>query len=147
VSEVRGKSGNSLGSVSLFPDMSNDLGTLIPFEFYDMPFRPARAFIVRDVPSGGKRGIHAHKQCEQLLVSLQGLIVVEMTDGSDELEKSLSSPSDGLYIPPMTWASQSYESADAVLLVFASHPYSRSDYIEDYQEFLELRGTTVSSKD
>jgi len=44
----------------------------------------------------------------------------------------------------MTWGTQYRYSADAVLLVLASHPYDASDYIRDYAEFLELRAAAVS---
>jgi hypothetical protein len=38
----------------------------------------------------------------------------------------------------MTWATQTYISADALLLVLASEPYDRAEYIEDYEEFRRL---------
>ncbi len=45
-------------------------------------------------------------------------------------------PSLGLYLPPMTWGTQYRYSADATLLVFASHYYDPDDYIRDYAEFV-----------
>jgi hypothetical protein len=38
----------------------------------------------------------------------------------------------------MVWASQFKYSADAVLLVLASHRYDPDDYIRDYDDFLAL---------
>jgi hypothetical protein len=57
----------------------------------------------------------------------------------------LDAPNLGIYIPPMIWAVQYRYSADAMLLVFASEPYEPSDYIRDYDEFLdETRSGTRS---
>ena len=39
-------------------------------------------------------------------------------------------------MPPMTWAVQYKYTADAVLMVLASHPYDAADYIRTYDEFL-----------
>ena len=40
----------------------------------------------------------------------------------------------------MIWGTQYRYSADAVLLVLASHPYDAADYIRDYAEFQALLG-------
>jgi hypothetical protein len=37
----------------------------------------------------------------------------------------------------MVWGTQYQYSADALLLVFASHHYDPKDYIRDYREFVE----------
>jgi len=50
----------------------------------------------------------------------------------------LDSPCTGLYLPPMTWGVQYKYTEDAVLLVFASHPYEAGDYIRSYEEFRSL---------
>ncbi len=44
-------------------------------------------------------------------------------------------------MPPMTWAVQYKYTADAVLLVLASHAYDPDDYIRTYDDFLaEVEG-------
>jgi WxcM-like protein len=40
----------------------------------------------------------------------------------------------------MIWGTQYRYSADAVLLVFASHPYDSGDYIRTYDEYLKQLG-------
>ena len=57
-------------------------------------------------------------------------------DGEKRAEIVLDRPDLGLYLPPMTWATQYRHSADALLLVFASDYYDPADYIRDYNEFL-----------
>ena len=43
----------------------------------------------------------------------------------------------------MIWGTQYRYSADAVLLVLASHPYDAADYIRDHDQFLrEVRGAS-----
>ena len=59
-------------------------------------------------------------------------------DGRERREILLNSPNLGVYLPPMIWCIQYKYSADAVLLVFASHYYDAADYIREYAEFRRL---------
>ena len=87
------------------------------------------------------RGEHAHHTCAQFLVCLAGSVTVHLDDGVRRAEVLLDSRDRGVLIPPLVWASQFKYSADAVLLVLASHEYDKDDYIRDYGEFLELVAT------
>jgi len=115
-----------------------ELGGLIPFEFETFPFEPFRVFLVRNVPTGTVRGLHAHRECEQLMFALSGEVAVTMNDGVNSTNAILNSPTNGVYVPRMVWASQEYLCDDATLLVFASHRYSREDYVENFDEFSAL---------
>lgn len=118
--------------------VSDIRGALLPIDLPgDLPFTPRRVFFVHGVPSKEVRGEHAHRRCEQFLVCLTGSVSCIVDDGHDRREFVLSDPSMGLHMPPMTWGTQYRYSADAVLCVFASQPYDDSDYIRDYEEFLE----------
>jgi carbonic anhydrase/acetyltransferase-like protein (isoleucine patch superfamily)/dTDP-4-dehydrorhamnose 3,5-epimerase-like enzyme len=111
-------------------------GSLTAGEFSgDIPFVPRRYFLVFDVPGKDVRGEHAHRECQQFLVCARGSVSVVVDDGTLSEEIVLDRPDVGLYVPPMVWAVQYKYSADALLLVFASHPYDRDDYIRDYEEF------------
>jgi hypothetical protein len=101
-----------------------------------IPFNPERFFVVHDVPTQEVRGAHAHRQCEQFLVCLQGSVNAIVDDGVARAEYRLDSPHTGLYMPAMTWGSQYRYSENAVLLVIASHPYDADDYIRNYDDFL-----------
>jgi UDP-2-acetamido-3-amino-2,3-dideoxy-glucuronate N-acetyltransferase len=103
----------------------------------DIPFPVRRYFVVLNVPNERVRGEHAHKQCHQFLVCVNGRVTVVADDDSTRQQSLLDSPSLGLYLPPMTWATQYRYSPGAVLLVFASHFYDADDYIRDYGEYLE----------
>ena len=111
-------------------------GTLSAGEFPGpIPFVPRRYFMVFDVPSKDVRGEHAHRECQQFLVCARGSVTVVVDDGAASEEIVLDAPNLGLYLPPMVWAAQYKYSADALLLVFASHSYDPADYIRDYEEF------------
>ena len=62
---------------------------------------------------------------------------VVVDDGVNRQEIVLDRPEIGLHIRPLVWGTQYKYSADAVLLVFASHPYDADDYIRDYGVWLE----------
>jgi UDP-2-acetamido-3-amino-2,3-dideoxy-glucuronate N-acetyltransferase len=111
-------------------------GSLAAAEIAEMlPFTPARYFVVFHVPSQNIRGEHAHRQCWQFLTCLTGELTVHLDDGRTQTEMVLDTPGMGVVIPPLVWASQYNYSADAVLVVLASHRYDPDDYIRDYREF------------
>jgi hypothetical protein len=105
----------------------------------DAPFDVKRIFYIYDIPSGEDRGEHAHKECHQLLVAITGAFEVEVFDGNQKLRFLLNQPDRGLHIPPGIWASEVNFSGGGICLVLASHEYDESDYIRDYQEYLEYK--------
>ena len=113
-------------------------GDLLAVELaQQIPFPVKRLFYVMNVPSHHVRGEHAHKECHQLLVCLQGSVTVTADNGADREEWVLNRSDIGLHIHPMTWAAQWRYSDNAVLAVFASHSYDSYDYIRDYEEYLK----------
>jgi UDP-2-acetamido-3-amino-2,3-dideoxy-glucuronate N-acetyltransferase len=120
-------------------------GSLVAADFFDdLPFVPRRAFAVSDVPTKDVRGEHAHHKCKQFLLCLAGSVSCVVDTGEMRQEFRLDRPDMGLYIPPMTWASQYNYSSDSLLLVFASHQYDASDYIRDYDEYLSLASKSAA---
>jgi UDP-2-acetamido-3-amino-2,3-dideoxy-glucuronate N-acetyltransferase len=114
-------------------------GSLAALEFgHEPPFVPARMFVVHDVPTSEVRGEHAHRECHQLLVCVNGSLRALVDDGETRAEVSLDDPGVSLYVPPMLWGTQFGYSRETVLVVLASHPYDPDDYIRDYDEFLGL---------
>lgn len=102
----------------------------------ELPFTPSRFFAVFDVPSMELRGEHAHRQCHQFLMCLHGSCRVLLDDGQQRCEVTLDRPDMGVFMPAMIWGTQYRYTADAVLLVFASHHYDSSDYIRTYDQFM-----------
>jgi len=117
---------------------SSDLrGELLVAEFAQhIPFEVKRVFFVMNVPSHQVRGEHAHRKCHQVLLCLQGSVMVAADNGSTRGEWRLDRPETGLHVHPMTWAAQYKYSKNAVLAVFASHAYDPDDYIRDYEEYI-----------
>lgn len=128
-------------SLHTFPVVPDLRGNLTVGEFAkDIPFVPLRYFMVFGVPSKEVRGEHAHRECHQFLICVRGSCAVVADDGTRRVEVSLDAPNRGIHLPPMTWATQYKYSADALLLVFASHHYDASDYIRAYADFIALIG-------
>jgi dTDP-4-dehydrorhamnose 3,5-epimerase-like enzyme len=104
-----------------------------------LPFVANRFFVVSGVPTGTSRGSHAHREQHQLLVAVQGTVAVDVTDGDEDGIVILDSPSIGMWIPPLIWATERYLTADAVLLVLASAPYEAAEYVTSLDEMRSLR--------
>ena len=122
-----------------FPLIKDLRGNLTAGEFMkQIPFYPKRYFTVFGVPNVEVRGEHAHRECHQFLVCINGKCSVVADDGDRRQEFLLNRPNLGLYIPPLVWGIQYKYSPDAVLLVFASDYYDGRDYIRDYSEFLTI---------
>ena len=126
-------------TVHTFPVIKDLRGDLTAGEFEkQIPFSPLRYFMVFGVPSKEIRGEHAHRECHQFLVCVRGSCSVVADDGTRRVEVALDTPNRGIHLPPMTWGIQYKYSADALLLVFASHHYDASDYIRGYSDFTAL---------
>ena len=131
--------GATAGTLQTMPVFNDIRGSLTVGNFGgEVPFVPARYFMVYGVPSRETRGEHAHRACHQFLICVTGSVRVLADRGDSRTDVLLDSPHKGLHLPPMTWGTQYEYSEDAVLLVFASHAYDADDYIRDYAEFLEL---------
>ncbi len=109
-----------------------------------LPFVPQRIFMVHDVPSRETRGEHAHRECHQLLICVHGQCVAVADNGRVRQEFMLDANNKALYMPPLIWGTQYRYSADAVLLVLASHSYDAADYVRDYREFVSMVGGTAA---
>ncbi|RZA22318.1 MAG: isomerase [Lysobacteraceae bacterium] len=132
-------SAGGTGETQAMPVFNDIRGSLTVGNFgAEVPFVPARYFMVYSVPSRETRGEHAHRACHQFLVCVAGSVRVLADRGDSRTDVLLDSPEKGLHLPPMTWGTQYDYSSDAVLLVFASHPYDNDDYIRSYDEFLAL---------
>ena len=103
---------------------------------HELPFGCQRIFYTYTVPEGSVRGEHAHRKCEQFLISIRGKVSVSVDNGKARDEFMLDDPSKGLWLPAGCWGEQFGHSPDSILLVLASLPYDNEDYIRTYDEFL-----------
>lgn len=101
----------------------------------EIPFTVKRIFYLYDIPGGESRGAHAHKECHQFLVAASGSFEVLLDDGQTKRQVLLNRPDLGLHIPPGIWASEINFSSGSICLVLASHEYSESDYIRNFDDY------------
>lgn len=103
----------------------------------NIPFDIKRVYWTYYTPNDVSRGGHAHKKLEQMIFAVSGRIIFNTEDRYGNKKKfELEKPHIGLYIPPYTWRDIQF-SHSAVLLCLASKCYEESDYIRDYEEFLQ----------
>lgn len=122
------------------PRINNRAGNITAIENKEeIPFDIKRIFYLYDIPGGESRGAHAHKECHQFLLAASGSFEVQLDDGKVKKTVMLNQPFRGLHIPPEIWASEVNFSSGAICLVLASHKYDESDYIREYNEFLEFK--------
>lgn len=112
-------------------------------EFIDIPFEIKRVYYMYETGEGVRRGFHAHKSLEQILICIHGTCKILLDNGFEKKIVPLEKPYEGLYISNDMWREMYDFSPDAVLLVLASDLYDESDYIRDYDEFIKM----VNSKE
>ncbi len=119
------------------PKITGPNGSITPIYSQDhIPFKINRVYYLYDVPGGVERGGHAHKQLQQLFVSVMGAFDVILRDGTEKKRVRLDRASRGLYIPRMIWRELVNFSSGGICLVLASMPFQENDYIRDYQDFM-----------
>lgn len=122
-----------------FPPHGDDRGQLIAIEEQkDLPFDIKRVYYIYDTLPGVRRGFHAHRCLEQILLCVHGSCKILLDNGREKADVVLDKPWEGLYISNDMWREMYDFSPDAVLLVLASEYYDEADYIRNYDDFLAL---------
>lgn len=104
----------------------------------EVPFDIKRVYYMYDTVPGVRRGYHAHKKLQQILICTSGSCKIHLDDGKDTAEVVLDKPYEGLLVTNNMWREMYDFSPDAVLMVLASELYDESDYIRDYHQFIEF---------
>ena len=117
------------------PKIEDTRGNLSVIEGNAVPFEIKRVYYLYDIPSGGTRGGHSHKDCQELLVALSGSFDVIVNDGSEQKTVILNKPNVGLLIPNGIWREVQNFSSGSVCLVLASDVFAEEDYIRDFEDF------------
>ena len=122
-----------------FPKISDVRGNLSFIESKKhIPFDIQRVYYLYDVPGGADRGEHGHLELQQIIIAISGSFDLTLDDGQQKRKFHLNRPYFGVYVSPMIWRYLDNFSSGSVCMVLASLPYQESDYIRDYQKFLEL---------
>lgn len=121
--------------------ISDPRGNLSVIEEYkDIPFKIERTYWIYDVPGGEKRGGHAFKNTEELIIALSGSFDITIDDGKEKKVFSLNRSYYGLYVPKGLWREMENFSTNSLALVISSTKFDENDYIRDYNEFLKYIG-------
>lgn len=121
----------------VFQPHGDDRGQLVSLEEYiDIPFEIKRVYYMYDTKEGVRRGFHAHKSLEQILVCIHGSCKILLDSGREKKIVPLEKPYEGLYIANDMWREMYDFTPDTVLMVLASEIYNEEDYIRDYDDFL-----------
>lgn len=122
--------------IPVVEDLSGNLAfiqsDILPFEF-------KRVYYLFDVPSSAFRGGHSHIEQHEVLIALSGSFEVTLNDGADKKSYLLNKPNIGLHLPKGIWRELENFSSGAVCLVLASDVFEESDYIRDYDVFLNSK--------
>ena len=104
-----------------------------------LPFKVRRVYWIYDVPGGEKRGGHAFRETQEMIVALSGSFDVLLHDGEREYKFSLNRSYYGVLVPKMMWRQLENFSTNSLALIIASTDYSRKEYIYDFEEFKRLK--------
>lgn len=121
-----------------FEEHGDERGTLVALEEgKNVPFEIKRVYYMYETTHGTRRGIHAHKKLKQILICVHGSCIIHLDDGKETAEVPLTTPNVGLMVDSTVWREMYDFSDDAVLMVLASELYDESDYLRNYDEFLQ----------
>lgn len=102
----------------------------------NIPFPIKRVYYLTAMNPDLPRGFHAHKKLSQVAICLHGKCRMILDNGIKKEEVWLDSFSKAIRIEPMIWHEMHDFSVDCVFMVLASDYYDESDYIRDYDNFL-----------
>lgn len=132
----------SIGKIISLPKIVDPRGNLSVAEgMKDIPFNVSRVYWTYDVPSGAFRGGHSHKHCREFIIAVSGSFTVTLDDGIHKQAFLLNHPYQGLLVDTDTWRTLDDFSSGAVCLVLAEAPFDESDYIRDYNEYLNYKAS------
>lgn len=121
-----------------FKPLGDERGSLVALESNkSVPFDIKRVYYIFDTKEGVSRGYHAHKNLKQVAVCVTGSCRFVLDDGYHQEEIVLDSSTKGLLIEDLIWREMHDFTPDCVLMVLASEHYDESDYIRDYQKFVD----------
>lgn len=120
-------------------NLSDVRGNLVSLESQkNVPFAIQRVYYLFGTKDNVRRGFHAHKRLQQLIVAVHGSCKFLLDDGRERVEVLLCNPSEGLLVQSNIWREMFDFSPDCVLMVLADAHYDEDDYIRDYSDFIKM---------
>ena len=126
-----------IGKILDLPKIVDPRGNLtVAEEMKNVPFDIARVYWTYDIPAGERRGGHAHRSCQEVIIAVSGSFDVTLDDGRGG--KEIHHMNQGLYVGTNVWRTLEDFSSGSVCLVLASELFDEDEYIYDYDEFLQI---------
>lgn len=120
-----------------FQQHGDERGMLVSLEdSSEIGFDIKRIYYMYDTKIGVRRGYHAHRHLQQVLICISGKCKIRLDNGIESVEVQLSNPYTGLFVDKMIWHEMYDFDSETVLMSVASHVYDEKDYIRDYQGFV-----------
>jgi dTDP-4-dehydrorhamnose 3,5-epimerase-like enzyme len=116
------------------PTFADDRGVLTVLE-NALPFEVVRTYWIYGA-DGQTRGGHRHAYTRQALISMGGHVSIFMNDGISQEVIELTEPNQCLLVEPKDWHTMTF-GRGSILIVFSSHSYDRSEYIDTPYESIE----------
>lgn len=123
-----------------FPSLGDERGGLVALEIgmeKAIPFDIKRVYYIYRTAEDVSRGFHAHRNLKQVAICVMGKLRMVLDNGQVREECWMENPTRGILIESMVWREMHDFSDDCILLVLASEHYDESDYIRNYEYFLE----------
>lgn len=111
--------------------------TMSPLELKEyIDFEVKRVYFITNLKDG--IGKHCHHDEKELFVMIKGSCVATIDQGRGFEKIKMEAPTDAIYVGNYIWHQFDEFSEDAILLALSSTNYNpdRTDYIEDYDEYL-----------
>jgi oxalate decarboxylase/phosphoglucose isomerase-like protein (cupin superfamily) len=120
---------------------------ITPVELKDyIPFAVKRFYFL--TKPKGETGQHCHFEEQEFFVMIQGSCKAVIDKGRGREEIDLSGPGDAIFVPNYVWHGFRDFTGDAIVAALSSTNYKsdRSDYMENYEEYLKIRDKNLKSK-
>lgn len=101
-------------------------------------FELKRVYTIANVKKDTIRGLHAHKNLEQVAWCPYGVIEITLNDTTNIRKIVLDTPEKAIFIGPGVWREMKWLKSNSVLCVAASKHYDEDDYVRDYEKFLKM---------
>lgn len=103
-----------------------------------IPFAIRRVYYINHLENCVSiRGKHAHRRLQQVVFSINGSFTLHLDDGERAQDIHLFKDNVGVLLGPNLWHTMRDFSSGCILMVMASDYFDESDYIRDYDEFLQ----------
>lgn len=105
---------------------------------YNIPYKIKRIFYTYNIDIASIRGNHANINSSFVFVALRGQCKIAIDDGNEKNIFALKKYTEALNCKKMTWKEIYDYSQDCVLLSISDMYYDKNEYINDYNNFLNI---------